>query len=423
MSTSSSSSSSSSSTVEEVVRREVPDWDDDVASTARFKALSGQRPDWEPKLRFWRDLIVKVARHLGTCTIRSSEVKSVWFARGGLTPLCMDQVLHEMRIDGDILSQGDLIDPTSGRMYQMFRRVGHLIGNFRSLSLQDNVEDTLILKTLLQERAADIIKILTDCNWTSSCIITLQKFQSLCKGSGEASAILSYLSECGKARYFSIRKKDLIEGVKLSLVSTSVPNITRLDYDTLHLIWTAEKLQQQHDVIDQRWENARKLALASFKLGNKQVAYRHIRQSKLFSESRVKCTTLLERVEEVLRIIADAESTKNVSEAIQIGARAIKENKISVEEIHIHLQELDENIIAQKLVNEALEATPVQSVDFEDEDLEEEFKKLEMELADEMPTAQIVEPVSHTGEVEGTQGSAEMLSQALSNLNLQPEAA
>jgi len=43
-----------------------------------------------------------------------------------------------------------------------------------------------------------------------------------------------------------------------------------------------------------------------------------------------------------------------VSEAIQIGAQAIKENRISVEEVHIHLQELDENIAAQKQVNEAL---------------------------------------------------------------------
>jgi len=43
-----------------------------------------------------------------------------------------------------------------------------------------------------------------------------------------------------------------------------------------------------------------------------------------------------------------------VSEAIHIGAQAIKENRISVEEVHIHLQELDENIAAQKQVNEAL---------------------------------------------------------------------
>lgn len=66
--------SSSSSTVEELVRSEVPDWDDEVTAIARFKAFSGQRTDWEPKFIFWRDLIIRVARHLGVCTLRLSEV-------------------------------------------------------------------------------------------------------------------------------------------------------------------------------------------------------------------------------------------------------------------------------------------------------------------------------------------------------------
>nr|XP_010909481.1 uncharacterized protein LOC105035575 [Elaeis guineensis] len=409
----------SSAAVEEVVRREVPDWDDEVASAARFKAFSGQRSDWEHRFLIWRDLILKVARSLGLCVVRSSEVKNVWFARGGLTPLCMDRVLHEMHINGDILLRGDLIDPTSGHLYQMLRRVGHMIGISRSLALQDNFEDLLILRPLLQERAAEIIKILNENHWTSACVITIGKFQSICKGSDEAATILSFLCECGKARYLSIRKEDFIEGVKLSLVPVSVSSISRLDYDALHLNWTTEKLQQQLDVIDRRWEISRKMALASFKAGNKQTAYRHIRQSKLLSESRAKCTSLLERVEVVLGVITDAESTKKVSEAIQIGAQAIKEHRISVEEVHLHLQELDEQVAAQKQVEEALESMPLQSMDIDGEDVEEEFKMLEMELADEMPQPQVVEPVAKGAEEVKAQESVDSLSKTLSTLNLE----
>ena len=43
-----------------------------------------------------------------------------------------------------------------------------------------------------------------------------------------------------------------------------------------------------------------------------------------------------------------------VTEAIQIGVRAIKENKISVEEVQLCLEELDESINSQKLVENAL---------------------------------------------------------------------
>ncbi|XP_010909481.2 uncharacterized protein [Elaeis guineensis] len=331
----------------------------------------------------------------------------------------MDRVLHEMHINGDILLRGDLIDPTSGHLYQMLRRVGHMIGISRSLALQDNFEDLLILRPLLQERAAEIIKILNENHWTSACVITIGKFQSICKGSDEAATILSFLCECGKARYFSIRKEDFIEGVKLSLVPVSVSSISRLDYDALHLNWTTEKLQQQLDVIDRRWEISRKMALASFKAGNKQTAYRHIRQSKLLSESRAKCTSLLERVEVVLGVITDAESTKKVSEAIQIGAQAIKEHRISVEEVHLHLQELDEQVAAQKQVEEALESMPLQSMDIDGEDVEEEFKMLEMELADEMPQPQVVEPVAKGAEEVKAQESVDSLSKTLSTLNLE----
>lgn len=63
---------------------------------------------------------------------------------------------------------------------------------------------------------------------------------------------------------------------------------------------------------------SRKSALASLKSGNKKVALRHAREIKLSNESREKCSLLLNRVEEVLRVIADAESTKKVSSCTSV---------------------------------------------------------------------------------------------------------
>eukprot|EP00268_Persea_americana_P012555 TRINITY_DN15330_c0_g1_i1.p1 TRINITY_DN15330_c0_g1~~TRINITY_DN15330_c0_g1_i1.p1 ORF type:complete len:413 (+),score=84.46 TRINITY_DN15330_c0_g1_i1:180-1418(+) len=408
------------SSVAEFVREEVPDWDDEVVATARFKAFSGQRSDWEPRFFFWRDLILKVARYLGVFTIQASEVRSNWFSRGGLTPLCLDHVLLEMYNNGDILRSVDLMNYSGGRLYQMFKRVGHLIGISRSSTPQEIFEDRLILRTLLQERATEVTKVLSESHWTSSCVITMEKFQSTCRGSDEASIIMSYLSGCGKARYLSIRRMNLIEGVKISLAPTPLSNISSIDYDTLHLNWTAEKLHQQLDVIDRRCEKLRKSALQSLKSKNKEGALRHVRLLKLTSETREKCTALLNRVEEVLSIIENTESTKQVSEAIQIGARAIKDNSISIEEVHAHLQELDESVASQKHVEEALESMPLQHTDIEDEDVEEEFKKLEMELGDEIPHVQMAETV-----VDGSmrkvkiQESVAELNETLSNLKLE----
>lgn len=63
-----------SESLREFIRREVPDWDDEVVSTARFKAFSGQRSDWEPRYNFWKDLILRVARHFDHLIIHPSQV-------------------------------------------------------------------------------------------------------------------------------------------------------------------------------------------------------------------------------------------------------------------------------------------------------------------------------------------------------------
>ncbi|KAK8960522.1 hypothetical protein KSP40_PGU020424 [Platanthera guangdongensis] len=164
----------------------------------------------------------------------------------------MDQVMHEMHVDGDIYLKSELTDPTSGRVYRLLRQAVQLVGIFGTFSLQDKSDDRLIIRILLQERAADVIKTVAANNWTSTCVITMKNFESLCKSPDESSAILSYLCENRKAYYFSA--KAFIEGVKLSLDSSSVIAVTELDTHVLHLMWTIEKLQQQIDTVDQRLE-------------------------------------------------------------------------------------------------------------------------------------------------------------------------
>jgi charged multivesicular body protein 7 len=99
---------------------------------------------------------------------------------------------------------------------------------------------------------------------------------------------------------------------------------------------------------------SKKSALASLKSGHRKVALRHARELKVVTESREKCTSLLNRVEEVLNTIADSESTKMVSEAIKTGARVMKDIKISADDVHDYLEELEETIESQKQVEKAL---------------------------------------------------------------------
>nr|GEU50944.1 charged multivesicular body protein 7 isoform X1 [Tanacetum cinerariifolium] len=357
--------------VKEFILEQVPDWDSDVMINARFKAFSGQKSDWEPRFHFWKDLIIKIARHLNTFIIRPSVVKNAWFNQGGLIPLCIDHVLLEMYNAGDILSINDLGDPKSGQLSQLFQKVRYLLPLSKSVFPS---EDEFIVKTLLEEKSVEVVKLLSDDHWTSSCIITMSKFQAICGGSKEASMILSHLSKCGKAKYLAVRRNDLIEGVKVCLSSKAVSGTTSSDYDVLHLTWTAEKLQLQMDMIDQRHDKSKLSALACLKSGNKAKALRHARELKLSSESREKCDVLLRRVEEVLRAIADAEDSKEVFEAIKSGTKAMKDKMITIEEVQHCLDELDETIDSQKQVDKIIGS--ISSYDEFDEDLEDELDKL-----------------------------------------------
>ncbi|KAG2596985.1 uncharacterized protein LOC120706605 [Panicum virgatum] len=393
-------------------------WDDPDSADlrARFKAFTGQRRDWpHPTLLFWKDLLLRVARRLRRCSAPAHLVTSAWFARpGGLTPLCLPQVLEEMRADGDILLKSELIDPSAGSLYQLVRRVSQMAISSRRPVSQ---EDILVFKSLVEERAADIARQLSDSHWTSTCVVTISRFNSFFCNQEDAHAALCILTQSGKARYLVARKQDPIEGVKLALNSAQVPAVSKLDHDTLHLVWTEERLQQQLDVLDRRWEISRRRALASFKSGDKQGAYRYVRQSKVFSQSRNRCTQLLERVEEVISLIAIAESTKKVYEAMQIGIQAMKENNVSIEEVNVHLKEVDELVAAQREVDAALESVPLHSIDDEG-DIEEEFRKLETELQDEIPHIQVQEPMSHSNE-ESPDEVVESLSNNLSGIKLE----
>uniref|UniRef100_A0A9I9CL00 Uncharacterized protein n=1 Tax=Cucumis melo TaxID=3656 RepID=A0A9I9CL00_CUCME len=67
---------SKGSCVREFIRKKVPNWDDEVVATARFKAFSRQKSYWEPKYLFWRDLILIVAHQFKFLIIKPDEIKN-----------------------------------------------------------------------------------------------------------------------------------------------------------------------------------------------------------------------------------------------------------------------------------------------------------------------------------------------------------
>lgn len=70
----------------------------------------------------------------------------------------------------------------------------------------------------LQERAADIARQLGDSHWTTTCVVTIGRFNSFFSDQEDAHAALCFLTQSGKARYLVARKQDRIEVCSLFVV-------------------------------------------------------------------------------------------------------------------------------------------------------------------------------------------------------------
>ena len=183
--------------VREFIREKVPDWDNEVVATARFKAFSGQKSDWEPRYLFWRDLILTIAHQFNFIFLKPSEIKNQWFSRGGLAPLCLDHVLvflstkmffffffvaifnslnfvvvlsynkyhsiqHLMQIEGDIIRRSDMLDPRGGQLSYLFKKLSNLMGTSKKNPDSLLSDDYIALARVLQVYDLNLLSFFRD---------------------------------------------------------------------------------------------------------------------------------------------------------------------------------------------------------------------------------------------------------------------
>lgn len=131
------------------------------------------------------------------------QLKKDWFNRGGLSPLCLEQVLSLMHKERDILPTHHLVDPRAGRLSHILTKLTNLFFTTTNTSYEN---DVFIVMPVLKEKAARLVKLLADENPSpsSTCVITINRFEHISASPQEASAILSCLSSQSQARFLSL---------------------------------------------------------------------------------------------------------------------------------------------------------------------------------------------------------------------------
>ncbi|KAG0632273.1 hypothetical protein M758_1G316500 [Ceratodon purpureus] len=375
------------------LRAEVPDWDDEVVSRARYKGFTGQRADWENRLQFWKELVVKCARQLGVVVIEPSKVQHQWFLREGITPLGISTVLSEMRKSGELQTREELMRPqatltqyTGSVFRQVFTWVGSQVrGTSAGAQPSSELPDMLIVTPLLQERSSLVIKALSEAEWRHVCVVTMTRFRELCGSTETADVLIAVLINQGRACLLKLDGKENIEGVKVALKDEPIPAVTEIDNQVLQLYWTLERLHQQVNILDVRVTSARAATMLALKSGDKKVALRQARRLKVLTTSKGKCETFIDRIDEVLTSVADAEATRKVADALKVGVQAMKDNHVTLAEVQTCLEEADDAVSEQRETQTTLAEAPL-ITGADDMDLEEEFLLLEAELDNDTVT-------------------------------------
>ncbi|KAH7353050.1 hypothetical protein KP509_19G076800 [Ceratopteris richardii] len=179
-----------------------------------------------------------------------------------------------------------------------------------------------------------------------------------------------------KGKTFFSEANRAIQGFKMSLTEDQVSDVSKMDSYMLHLYWTMEKLNTQINALDEAYNQSKQSAIRALN-HNRTIAKRHVHRMHIVKTSKQKCWEFQGKLQEVLLFISQAETTKQVSEALRLGTDALKEHLIPLEDIEECMNEIDAAVLGHAEVNQVL-ASPLNSMQVED--FESELTNLELEL-------------------------------------------
>ncbi|GBG72806.1 hypothetical protein CBR_g12374 [Chara braunii] len=189
---------------------------------------------------------------------------------------------------------------------------------------QETAQGKYVVMQLLKERVEDVLQnlqLIDGSTVPSDCIVTMEKFVKACGSYEEANLVLSYLILDRKAQRFTAQGRDSIEGLKFTVRAAKNGAVSENDRRILVLHHTASLLQHRYDNLGQRAEESRLAASAAAKVKDKVAALRHLRRYKSLASNRESCLRFLEKIEHVLGVISEAETSKQDVYSVRVKPR------------------------------------------------------------------------------------------------------
>ncbi|XP_063690027.1 charged multivesicular body protein 7-like isoform X1 [Bolinopsis microptera] len=341
------------------------------------------------KLNFWSNLICAVCQYRKTPFVTISELKRC-LAWRGVPPQCLEGVLEEMQNKRTVLKLEKLTETWSRWGFGVL--ASPLTSVWRRI-VPDTSEQKFVVVSVLEECRS---KVINSVYHNDDLLFTIQEWNNL---------MLTFVHPSNLENlnnYLGFRCDIVMYGDPVSLVKVRAPDekvvssISQVDIAIGKAKATRDALCSQ---IKQLSGKVNDLLTAARKAKNKNAALAHLRRKKLYERSIAKWEGALNNTESLLLQLEESQHNKTILSTLKVGAEALKQNKVSLNEVDDIMDQLDEYKSYEDDLNSAMTSLDT-NVDC-DMSLSEELANLLADNSEPPPKKQDREVIDLTLEEEG----------------------
>ncbi|XP_065087603.1 charged multivesicular body protein 7 [Ochlerotatus camptorhynchus] len=356
-----------------------------------FRTRTVNPENYDSKMRFWKELIVKYCGHEGSGSVSITELKRV-FKRKGTSPYCLSTVFEDMMKEGQLVAKVEFLkmpqETWSGWAVDVMvkRPFGWGFGKVKE-KLVGNVQDEsaeFICMEVIKSQSNMLEKLIQKENkynvlLSRSSLTELVKKLNL---SGEAIDLVLHHLLC-RQRVFMEKLPSEEDHEKKVLLKFAVPGaqaqpITDIERSIYNLEQTEHDLMKVIEKLEQNISDTMVAVKQNLRDGKKQLAKSNLKKMHLLEKNLDKKMNVLDNVQTMVSRIHDSQSDRHVIDAYKIGSNALKtafaDSGITLDSVDDTLAEMKE-ILEQQDEMQTMISTP-QNTDVDDLELEQELSDL-----------------------------------------------
>lgn len=367
-----------------------PEWESDEERMAfLFSAFKQSRDvnatDWDSKMGFWGELVLKGGRRRGAVRTSLRELQQA-FERRGSVPLGLGTVLREMLRRGKLQRESDFMASVDSSWISwgvgifILKPLKWTLSSVLGDGKVPEEEEVLIYVELLQEKAEEVYHLYHNSTLSSHPVVGLSELRSLCASScPDERTFCLVLLQLQKEKRVTVLEQNGNKIMKFARgLHVKVSPMNDVDIGVYQLMQSEQLLSQKVESLAQEAERCKEEARSACRTGKKQVALRCLK-SKRRTERRIsELHSKLDVVQGILDRIYASQTDQMVFTAYQAGVGALKLSMkdITVEKAENLVDQIQELCDTQDEVAQTLAGVGMNGSEADIEELEKELDSL-----------------------------------------------